>query len=649
MPQGQCFLWKPEVLWLHVVSDTLIALAYYSIPIALFFIAGRRRVPGLRRLMLMFGAFILASGATHAIAVWNIWHAAYGVEGMVKAATAILSVITAVVTIQKTPAALRLTPPGEMDQINHALVQEIAARTEAEEQLRRLMESQRLASEAKIGAYFEAAPQAILIVAPDDTIALVNRSAEQMFGYTRAELVGRHLAILIPPAKRDIHAVHRFEFFHEPRIRPMGKHAQLTAVRKDGTEFPVEIGLSYAKTEDGVLAMALVNDITERKRSEHELAMKTMALRASEAQLRSFLEAAAQAILAVSQDGRIMLVNRCTEEMFGYRREELLGQELELLLPARYQHAHVRHRAGFFSEPRRRPMGPGSELWGRRKDGSEFPVEVGLSFVDGGGGVLALGLISDITERKRSADELAAAVDDLRRSNAELEQFAYVASHDLQEPLRMITSYLNLLERRCRGKLDADGEEFLRYAVNGAERMKGLIRDFLQVSRISRQALKLEPSPADAMVENALGNLAAAIDEHNATIVVEPLPVVPADPVLLTQVFQNLVGNAIKFHATQAPEIHISARQQDGLCVFAVRDNGIGIAPQHAERIFRIFERLHEVSEYPGSGIGLAVSRKIVERHGGTIWFESEPGAGSTFYFAIPSKMEKPRENAAVS
>jgi len=647
MPHGQCLLWQPGVLWLHVVSDCLIAAAYYSIPIALFFLVRKHLTAGLRWLVLMFGGVILACGATHAIAVWNIWHAAYGVEGIVKAITAVLSVATAIVTVRITPAALRLTPPAEHERIHRALQQEIDGRAVAEEQLRRLIESQRLASEAKIGAYFEAAPQAILIVASNGTIELVNRRAEEMFGYTRAEMVGQLLKILIPLAKRDIHAVHRVEFFHDPAVRPMEARQGLTALHKDGTEFPVEIGLSYIETESGVLAMALVSDVTERKRAESELLRKTMELRTSEAQLRSYLEAASQAILAVSAQGRIVLVNRSTEEMFGYGRDELLGRELELLLPHRYQSVHSAHRAGFFSEPRRRPMGRGTALWGRRKNGAEFPVEVGLSFVETGEGKLALGLISDVTERKRAADELAAAVGDLRRSNAELEQFAYVASHDLQEPLRMITSYLNLLERRSRGKLDADGEEFLRYAVDGAERMKRLIRDFLQFSRISRQALTLDPSPAAQMVTNALSNLTAAIDESRARVLVGELPVIPADPGLLTQVFQNLIGNAIKFRGKRAPEIQISARCDNTEWVFSVRDNGIGIDPKHLSRIFQIFERLHEVSEYSGSGIGLAISKKVVERHGGRIWVESAPGSGSTFHFAIPSKTEKVHEASA--
>lgn len=647
MPHGQCFLWQPSVLWLHVISDVLIAIAYYSIPITLFFFIRKRNVAGLRWLVAMFGAFILACGATHAMAAWNIWHSAYGVEGILKAITAVLSVATAIVTIRMTPAALRLSSPEALEKTNQHLLEEIAARSTAEERLRRLMDSERLASEAKIRSYFEAASQAIIAVSREGRIGLVNRRTEEMFGYSRAELIGQPLEMLVPESRRGSHAELRAGFFRDPRMRSMGAGMDLSGLRKDGTKFPVEIGLSYVESEEGTLALGLVNDITERRTAEAAIAQKNAEIRDSEAQLRSYLEAASQAILAVSAAGKIVLVNRATEEMFGYRREELLGGEIEMLLPQRFRVVHVAYRAEYVANPRVRGAGVGMDLWARRKDGTEFPVEIGLSYIDTADGTLTLGLVTDITERKRAADELAAAVDQLRRSNTELEQFAYLASHDLQEPLRMITSYLNLLERRCRGRLDEDGEEFLRYAVNGAERMKRLIRDFLAVSRISTQALIREPSDSGEIVANALQNLSAAIEESGTLVQLDPLPSIPADPGLLAQVFQNLIANAIKFHGDRPPEIRISAREQGSDWIFTVSDNGIGIESRHADRIFRIFERLHESTEYSGSGIGLAICKKIVERHGGRIWFESEPGVGTVFHFTIPAKAEKSREKAA--
>jgi PAS domain S-box-containing protein len=385
---------------------------------------------------------------------------------------------------------------------------------------------------------------------------------------------------------------------------------------------------------------ALDREIRARQEAEEKLQRYLESDRlGSEATLRSYFEAASQAILAVSPDGRIRLVNRRTEEMFGYERSELLDQELELLLPDRYRTSHVGRRAEYFAEPRVRAMGAGMNLAGRRKDGTEFPVEIGLGHVKTGEGVMAIGLVSDITNRKKRADELAQANEALRRSNAELEQFAHVASHDLQEPLRMITSYLAILERRYGGQIDDDAREFIHYAVDGATRMKVLIQDLLRFSRAGMQALDLRAVPAESILESALANLQVAIENRRAEITWDPLPPVFADPVLLTQLFQNLIGNAIKFQKDTPPVIHISSEKRGEEWIFRIRDNGIGIDAQHASRIFLIFERLHGIEEYPGSGIGLAISKKIAERHGGRIWFESTPGAGSTFYFSIPMRI----------
>ena len=258
------------------------------------------------------------------------------------------------------------------------------------------------------------------------------------------------------------------------------------------------------------------------------------------------------------------------------------------------------------------------------------------------------GISRDITARKRIENALAEKAQELARSNTELEQFAYVASHDLQEPLRMIASYLQLLARRCEDKLDADGREFLAYAVDGAKRMQNLINDFLMLSRVGRQAGSFTWTDCSEALQQALSQLKVAIDDSRASITHSPLPKLMCDGVQLTQLLQNLIGNAIKFRRPeQPPQIHISAQLSKTAPVgvggsvttewlFAVRDNGIGIEKQYFERIFIIFQRLHAREQYPGTGIGLAVCKKIVERHGGRIWCESEPGHGATFYFTVP-------------
>jgi two-component system, chemotaxis family, sensor kinase Cph1 len=251
--------------------------------------------------------------------------------------------------------------------------------------------------------------------------------------------------------------------------------------------------------------------------------------------------------------------------------------------------------------------------------------------------------INDITQRKASEAAMQAYARELARSNEELEQFAYVASHDLQEPLRMVTSYLQLLERRYKYRLDPDADKFIGYAVDGATRMKALISDLLSFSRIGSRGLNYSQTDCNAVLARALANLGPTIREVSAEIKGDRLPTIQVDGAQLVQVLQNLIGNGIKFHGDAPPTIEITCEEKDGMWQFAVKDNGIGIAPQYLDRVFVLFRRLHGLMEYPGTGIGLAICRKIIERHGGRIWVESALGVGSTFYFTIPIEPRLPK------
>ena len=273
---------------------------------------------------------------------------------------------------------------------------------------------------------------------------------------------------------------------------------------------------------------------------------------------------------------------------------------------------------------------------GLRKEGSEFPIEIMLSPLESTEGILVTAAIRNISVRKKAEADLLRNVEELNRSNEELEQFAYIASHDLQEPLRMVASYTQLIARRYKGKLDADADEFIFYAVDGANRMQRLIQDLLAYSRIGTQGKKLLNISSEEALQQSLINLSSTIEKSGALVTHGPLPAVAADESQLVQLFQNLVGNAIKYQRDAVPRVHISAAKDgEKKWLFSVQDNGLGIEPQYFEKIFGMFQRLHKREEYDGTGIGLAICKKIVERHGGDISVESETGQGSTFRFAL--------------
>ena len=364
-----------------------------------------------------------------------------------------------------------------------------------------------------------------------------------------------------------------------------------------------------------------------------ELTAREEALRRSEHRYRSLVEYAPDAIF-VNRDDRVTYVNPAGLQLFGAASPaDVVGRPvIELFAPA--------HRATVAERIRQLRTGSPVPLIDEqivRPDGSVRDVEVAaFSFDDETGPAIEV-ILRDVTDRKDAERHMAEYAAQLSASNEELQRFAYVASHDLQEPLRSIVSFSQLLERRYRGRLDSDADEYIGFIVEGGMRMRRLIRDLLQVSRVETAARPLGPTDADRAVADVLASLETPIREAGATVTVGDLPVVTADAAQLEQVFMNLLGNALKYRrAGVPPEIAISARQRDGMVEFAVRDNGIGIEPEYFDRIFEMFRRLHTHDEVEGTGIGLAVVKKIVERHGGTVRVESTPGEGSTFFFTLP-------------
>jgi PAS domain S-box-containing protein len=402
---------------------------------------------------------------------------------------------------------------------------------------------------------------------------------------------------------------------------------ELVHTKRDGSQITVlsRQVLKKDEKENPVSILEINSDISERKKMEEELEFAGK-------YNRNLIETSLDPFVTIGPDGKITDVNGATEAVTGRARDELIGTDF----------------SDYFTEPEKAREGYKRVFKDRwiidypleikHKKGHITPVLYNASvYEDESGNVIGVfAAARDITERKKAEKLLKLKIEELARSNAELEQFAYVSSHDLQEPLRMIGSYLQLLQRRYYGELDDKADKYIDFAVDGASRMQNLINDLLEFSRVTTRAREFESTDCELVLNQVLSNLELSIKESGAVISHDHLPIIMADSTQLAQVFQNLISNAIKFHSEKTPEITISVRKEDNNWILSVADNGIGIDPKHGERIFEVFKRLHKRRDYPGTGIGLSICKKIVERHGGHIWVESEPGKGSIFYFTLP-------------
>ena len=463
---------------------------------------------------------------------------------------------------------------------------------------------------------------AIIVRDMDGKILYWNNGAEKMYGWTQREALDNIVYELLQTE------------FPEP-LGDINKHistknqwnGELVRTKHDGTKITVSSRWVLERDENGDPNSVLMTDtdITDRKKMEEEL-------ESAGKYNRNLIETSLDPFVTIGPDGKITDVNGATEAVTGRARDELIGTDF----------------SDYFTEPEKAREGYKQVFKDRwiidypleikHKKGHITPVLYNASvYEDESGNVIGVfAAARDITERKKAEKLLKLKIEELARSNAELEQFAYVSSHDLQEPLRMIGSYLQLLQRRYYGELDDKADKYIDFAVDGASRMQNLINDLLEFSRVTTRAREFESTDCELVLNQVLSNLEISIKESGAVISHDHLPTIMVDSTQLAQVFQNLISNAIKFHSEKTPKITISVRKEDDNWIFSVADNGIGIDPKHGERIFEVFKRLHKRRDYPGTGIGLSICKKIVERHGGYMWVESEPGKGSIFYFTLP-------------
>jgi PAS domain S-box-containing protein len=473
-------------------------------------------------------------------------------------------------------------------------------------------------SESRYAALLGALTDAVISADEHGRITDFNPAAEGMFGYLAEEVIGERLSIIIPERFREAHWAGFERFLKSGESHMIGSTVELAGLRRSGVEFPLEISLCTWESGGETSFTAVARDASERRIQEMR------------ARLAAIVEFSEDAIIGKDVDGTIRSWNRGAEQLYGYAAEEVVGHPVSILVPPERtdELARIMERISTGEHVER------FETVRVRKNGQKIHVSLTISpITDAIGRVTGASSIArDVTARRRTEEEL-------RRSNRELEQFAYVASHDLSEPLRVIAGFVELLSRRYKGQLDDEADRFIDFTVAGVERMQAIIDDFLAYSHASRATLTLVEVDTAALVREVLQSLSAAIAERGTRVEVGGLPRVRAEPTLLRALFQNLIANAVKFADGANAEVRISAVRERERWRFDVADNGPGIDPRHITRIFDMFQRLHG-REVPGTGIGLSIAKRIAERHGGNIWVAPASGGGSVFRFTIPDTNE---------
>ena len=527
MPHGQCYLWRPDMLVLHAGSDALIALAYFTIPLALAQLWRKRGDLAYGWIFKLFAAFILACGATHLFGIWNIWNGDYYIEGMVKFITAAVSVTTAVLIWPLLPRLLTVPSPALLAERNEALNDEMEKRRSVEQELRRL--------------------------------------------YASLEQTVEH------------------------------------------------------RTE-------------ELRQAKQALEMQIQASEQVKQRLQSIFESAPDGMIVVNRDGTILQANSTAHSIFQYDYDELTGHAVETLIPMDKRERHTEDRSNYIASPVKRMMGDRKDLYGLCADGSTVPVEIGLNPVSGSEDGEVVASVVDISQRKEYERRIEQRTDELERSNRELKEFAFIASHDLREPLRKIISFSRLLLSKDYGEFTEEGETFAHYVVDAAERMRELLDSLLSYSRVTSRGGQFVETDLNEVVGEVLSDLQLTIEECGARFELAPLDHLTVDPSQIRQLLQNILSNSLKYrHHDKPPEIRIQGENlgRDRYRL-VIEDNGVGFDNQYAEQIFEVFKRLHRRDEYPGTGMGLAICRKIVDRHYGKIHADSVPGEGTRFTIELP-------------
>jgi protein-histidine pros-kinase len=482
------------------------------------------------------------------------------------------------------------------------------------------MSASRLPSEV-VNELLHAAADAAVVTDGDGRIVFLNRGAETLFGYVAEELVGKPVETLIPEDLRASHEEYRQRYKASPRARPLLSGLDLYGLRKDGTRFRAEIALTPIDSSDGLLVAGTIRELSTGDESE--------------AYFRMMLETAPDAMIIVDENGRIAIVNRQAEDMFGYQRAELLGHEVEMLLPENIRDKHHHHRDRYVDKPELRPMGAGLELLGRRKDGSEFPVEISLSPVKTSSGMFVSSVIRDVTQRRRMEQEIIAARQAAERAQKANTAFLAAASHDLRQPVQALSLLNGALRRTVK---DERAREMIDHQEHSLTAMTNLLNSLLDISRLDAGVVtpEFEEFPMQRLIDRLSAEFGRQAGHKGLEFASEPCAItVRSDPNLLSEIIQNLVSNAIRY--TDSGSVQMVCDCSGDNCRLEVVDTGIGIEADQLEEIFKEFHQTKTPgSSTEGFGLGLAIVRRLADLLEHDIGVESEPGKGSMFYVSVP-------------
>jgi PAS domain S-box-containing protein len=825
MPHGYCFQWDPLVLWLHVISDGVIVLSYFCIPVALVYLARRRRDLPFNWIFSMFGLFIVGCGTTHLLEIWTIWHASYFLSGIVKAITAVASAATAIMLIPLIPKAIAFPSKELFRAVNSELHLQVAERERAEQQLTstqaereraqaalaehqcaledlQLAQSALHQSQNQLTAIIQSAMDAIITVDEAQCVVIFNAAAERMFGCTQTEAAGQSLERFIPQRFRQKHAGHIHRFAQTGvSHRSVGTRDAIWGLRSNGEEFPLEASISQVESGSKKLFTVILRDITERKQADQ-----------ARERLAALVESSDDAIISKDLQGTINGWNHGAEKVFGYSAAEALGKPMLMLFPPQ----RVNEEDDFLARIGRGESVEHFETVRVRKDGRHIDVSVTISPIkDSTGTIIGASKIArDVTEQKRVTEALAEQSEELSRqaaelacsrqgletqtlmlqsvldsiseglvaadeagkfilwnpaatrivglgaanvppeqwsehygtylpdtvtpfppeqnpllrairgeastaemyirnaeletgawieasgnplkgkdgvacggvvafrdvtqrradeqeirklndelearviertaalqlANHELEAFTYSVSHDLRAPLRHISGFSRILMEDFAPSLPDEAQHHLQRIAQGAARMGKLVDELLNLARVGRQSLAIQPASLSSIVQDVRIMLEPEIAGRNVEWKIADLPFLECDPTLVRQVFQNLLHNALKYSRPRSPAvIEIGQTEKHGQPVIFVRDNGVGFSMKYADKLFGVFQRLHRTEEFEGTGVGLAIVQRIIHKHGGRVWAEAEIDRGATFYFTLGSSEHSESKTIAIA